>query len=233
MQDCRYDDYRQCQPAYMLGCVSSRTFFRVSDSVDSELAERPQMHVAVKADGKLESYDSSGSTGVLCIVTPKYIAVANVGDSRAVLGHRQDSLPEVSKVSSPFPYPSPRDGPGGCLAAVALSYDHKLYVRGEWDRAIAAGAKIVASGRTEKDGEAGEGDDLEPVEGRQYQVFTPRKDKTKLSMSRAFGDFHLKQNDSLPPDRQAVIAVPELHIRERSARYALIIAYTIYERFYI
>ncbi len=42
----------------------------------------------------------------------------------------------------------------------------------------------------------------------------------KLRMSRSFGDFYLKQNAALPSDRQAVVAVPEVRVLERSERDA-------------
>lgn len=47
-----------------------------------------------------------------------------------------------------------------------------------------------------------------------FEVFTPNFD-SRLRMSRAFGDFYLKQNQDLPFDQQAVIAVPEIRIHKR------------------
>lgn len=40
----------------------------------------------------------------------------------------------------------------------------------------------------------------------------------KLRMSRSFGDFYLKQNNELPADKQAIIAVPEVIVHTRVAR---------------
>lgn len=36
-------------------------------------------------------------------------------------------------------------------------------------------------------------------------------------MTRSFGDFYLKQNDQLPPDQQAVIALPEVKVHARNS----------------
>lgn len=44
---------------------------------------------------------------------------------------------------------------------------------------------------------------------------------SKLSMSRSFGDFFLKQNLDLPHDQQAVIAVPDVRVVARSKRCVL------------
>jgi protein phosphatase 2C family protein 2/3 len=45
----------------------------------------------------------------------------------------------------------------------------------------------------------------------------------KLRMSRSFGDFYLKQNTALSSERQAVIAVPEVKVIERSERDAFVL----------
>lgn len=58
------------------------------------------------------------------------------------------------------------------------------------------------------------------MEGRErvFQLFTPACD-VKLRMTRSFGDFYLKQNKELPYEQQAVVAVPEVMVHTRSARY--------------
>jgi hypothetical protein len=48
-----------------------------------------------------------------------------------------------------------------------------------------------------------------------HQIYT-NEFHGKLRMSRSFGDFYLKVNRSLPDDQQAVIAVPEVVVRQRS-----------------
>jgi len=60
----------------------------------------------------------------------------------------------------------------------------------------------------------------EASEGREtvFQLYTPACD-VKLRMTRSFGDFYLKQNKELPYEEQAVIAVPEVLVHTRTARY--------------
>lgn len=53
-----------------------------------------------------------------------------------------------------------------------------------------------------------------------WEVYNPSlKQDNKLRMSRAFGDFYLKQNKDLPATLQAVTAAPEVVIHERTPRY--------------
>lgn len=53
-----------------------------------------------------------------------------------------------------------------------------------------------------------------------WEVYNPSlKQDNKLRMSRAFGDFYLKQNKDLPATLQAVTAAPEVIIHERTQRY--------------
>lgn len=54
-----------------------------------------------------------------------------------------------------------------------------------------------------------------------YQLYTPACD-VKLRMTRSFGDFYLKQNKELPYEEQAVIAVPEVLVHTRTARYVFL-----------
>ncbi len=111
----------------------------------------------------LNCLDSSGSTAVIALVTPGYLAIANVGDSRAVLGKRCHSL-SSSNVTDPFAVshshthsprasetrestissPSMSTNVSGkhhsILEAIALSTDHKARLPDEMARALKAGA---------------------------------------------------------------------------------------------
>lgn len=51
-----------------------------------------------------------------------------------------------------------------------------------------------------------------------YEVFTARAERMKLRMTRSFGDFYLKQNEALLPELQAITAVPEIKVYNRTAR---------------
>lgn len=70
--------------------------------------------------------DSSGSTAVIALVTPTLLAVANLGDSRAVL------------LSSS----SPNDDDNVTLTATPLSFDHKPELPAERARVERAGAWV-------------------------------------------------------------------------------------------
>lgn len=252
----------------------------VCDRAEADLFHQPRMHLQIKRDTSgriknngIECYDSSGSTAILSLITSQFIAIANVGDSRAVLARRPDhSMSEVT-IASPFPQPSPRspygaDGsssislsssgatlasitaaaeaaaasgiPGGImpsprssipdLEAVALSQDHKFKIDGERERALRAGANIFVY--TDADDPSSRlqivSDGPLPEEARNagadaFRVQSPYFTNSYINLSRSFGDFYLKQNESLPPSEQAVVATPEIYVHQRSARDAFLV----------
>ena len=65
-----------------------------------------------------------------------------------------------------------------------------------------------------------EGPSTDPDARKEFEVYTMRCNNgtSRLRMSRSFGDFYLKQHEGLPADKQAVIAVPDVKIVERSSR---------------
>lgn len=91
---------------------------------DELLSKQGRMGVTANAKGMLSLLDKSGTTCVACLVTPSYIAVANVGDSRAVLGCR-----------------NPEGGIGG-VYPIAMSEDHKPNLEGERARIEKAGCRL-------------------------------------------------------------------------------------------
>lgn len=93
-------------------------------AVDAALRQQPRMHVSVLENGNFTTLDCSGSTAVLAAVSRSLVAVANVGDSRAVLARRGNM--------------------GDGLQAVALSIDHKLSIPEERLRAETAGGIVEA-----------------------------------------------------------------------------------------
>lgn len=91
---------------------------------ERNLREQPRMTVEIEGERRriVPLIDKSGSTALVCCVTDKLIAVANVGDCRAVLALR-------NKISSSFD-------------ALALSQDHKPILPLERKRIESAGAQI-------------------------------------------------------------------------------------------
>ena len=69
----------------------------------------------------------SGTTALVTLLVKDRLLVANVGDSRAVVG--------VAR-------PPPPNGSGG-VAAVALSWDHTPFRRDEYERVLRAGARVL------------------------------------------------------------------------------------------
>jgi len=69
----------------------------------------------------------SGTTALVALLVRERLLVANVGDSRAVVG--------VAR-------PPPPNGNGG-VAAVALSWDHTPFRRDEYERVLRAGARVL------------------------------------------------------------------------------------------
>lgn len=63
-----------------------------------------------------------------------------------------------------------------------------------------------------------------------YQMTVKGAD-VRLRMSRSFGDFYMKQNSHLPPEKQAVIAVPEVmtHTRGPSDAFLVLACDGIYD----
>jgi protein phosphatase 2C family protein 2/3 len=107
------------------------------------------------------SKNTSGTTAISCIIHGNRLYTANVGDSRAILC---------------------RNG-----TAVALSIDHKPYLKSESDRIYRAGGYVT----------------MERVNGT-------------LALSRALGDLDFKQNHSVGREDQLVSSEAEITINELS-----------------
>lgn len=191
----------------ILGDVLLKTCKRAEE----ELMALPKMKVNMNQFGRMECFDSSGSTALICLITAQYISVGNIGDSRAVLAKFLENITsDHSKVTDPFILPSPRSPLRGnaresgepCLIATAMSHDHKFTIQSEKDRALRAGAILS--------------EDLRRVSSQQFP-------KDSLAMSRSFGDYFLKQNKEIPFEEQAVIAIPDVITIDRSNQDAFII----------
>lgn len=117
---------------------------------DKRLQEHPRMAVEWTKSGNISCLDSSGSTAVMALVSPRYVAVANVGDSRCVLAQKAAEAGTGDRLLTPFRTHVPSaggeglgsfcEGKGSCLLSVGLSNDHKFNDPAEKSRAVAAGA---------------------------------------------------------------------------------------------
>ena len=129
------------------------------ESADLEISKQPRMKVEKKED--ITCKDKSGSTGLFCLISKRFIVVANVGDSRALLaqwGTVPTPTPSLSPGSGPLgvgpgvyasppqagtvdpSIPTPDIPRSGILVASALSVDHKFSIAAERERAESAGA---------------------------------------------------------------------------------------------
>ncbi|KAK4582287.1 hypothetical protein RGQ29_025459 [Quercus rubra] len=105
-------------------------------------------------DSSIDSY-CSGTTAVTIVKQDEHLIIANLGDSRAVLGTRGDN---------------------DKLVPIQLTADHKPCVPSEAERIMSCEGRIFAA-------------DEEPDV---YRVWMPECDCPGLAMSRAFGDFCIK-----------------------------------------
>ena len=123
-------------------------------AADLELSKQSRMKVEKKGE-IISCKDPSGSTGVMCLISKRYIVVANVGDSRALLAQWGDVPISVPLGGSPGVNDPLGGSPGVCvspphtqkdtvnasiatsgvLTATALSVDHKFSIIKEKERA--------------------------------------------------------------------------------------------------
>lgn len=89
------------------------------------------VHPSIHTHPHTTKQDSSGSTAIVAVVTPTLLAVANLGDSRAIL------LSSSSSSSPPSNYESAVQTQQ--LVATPLSFDHKPELPLEKARVEAAG----------------------------------------------------------------------------------------------
>ena len=113
---------------------------------------------------KLGFRDSSGSTGLFCLATHGHLAVANVGDSRAVLAQLRPQVGSKSgsssgssscSSSSEAALVSPRSdahAPASCLTATALSVDANFGALDERGHLMLTPAQQEAQARVVKAG---------------------------------------------------------------------------------
>lgn len=124
----------------------------VCSVADYNISKQKRMAVDKnESTGELSCKDSSGSTGVFCLISKSLIAVANVGDSRALLAQwcaQPSGLGDIEHSSQFSETPArlfageieSENIPKGVLIASALSVDHKFCIGAERERADAAGA---------------------------------------------------------------------------------------------
>lgn len=126
---------------------------------------------------KTVAEDLSGSTAIIALVLPGLVAVANLGDSRAVLISRPAASSEPTLTSEP------------------LSFDHKPEVPEERQRVVEAGGIVKAV-------ELASDKDEAPT--LIHRIYLKEGTRDSIAMSRALGDFQYKARKDLGPESQMV-----------------------------
>ena len=120
--------------------------------------------------------DLSGSTCVSVIYTPQKLIIANIGDSRCVLGkclEKDQNIEKEEKIIGE----EEKDRKGKKWVAKNLSRDHKPTIPEEAERILKKGGRI----RPMKDDD---GEYIGPL-----RVYMKEKDMPGLAMTRSFGDY--------------------------------------------
>ena len=105
----------------------------------------------------------------------------------------------------------------------ALSEDHKPDLPDERERIEGAGMLVLPDVFRDPDA-------LPGAEGSEENLVTiwkvVKSESDRLGVSRAFGDFDYKGNESLGPERQAVVCTPDIrvHARDRTRDMFLVLA---------
>lgn len=165
-----------------------------------------KMHADDKVKDKL-----SGTTAITASFHFGRLTVCNVGDSRAVLGHRlsTDDMEEEKVEISAEPEP---ERPTGKLVAIPLSNDQTPYRKDERERVKACDAAIMSVDQMEGHepihenwGDLQLGTEID-VEGNPPRVWQKGEDYPGCAFTRSLGDYIA--------DRIGVCAEPEMLTKE-------------------
>lgn len=188
----------------------SRHIFNYLTNIDAFRSNAPVQvlkkclnDACLKLDERLKSdlrkYSrSGGSTGVIALITPTHVLVANIGDSRGIVVQRCVSPDENEDNHNDTK--SERTAITRKPVVVAMSEDHTPNLPAERERIEKAGFTV---------------EEISHNNETLYRVKNPNSG-SMLGMSRAFGDFDYKQNDELPPTAQAIVVTPEIEVLERT-----------------
>lgn len=183
--------------------------------------------ICLSTDSRLKDVNiPGGSTAVIAVVTKNEIICANVGDCRCIL--IQNSSDDVTTESATEesatkqqpdenvnesggdvnndkiinPSPAAKAGTETNYIVIPLSDDHKANTDIEIQRIEKAGLQVV--------------EDVFVEDSKEVRISkVALSDKNKMACSRSFGDFEYKSNTSLEDTEQAIVAVPDVIIRQR------------------
>lgn len=142
------------------------------------------------------------------------VLMANLGDSRGLLVHHRSRVAASASEAVSSTGPHHRSDISGepmvleDLQLLAETVDHKPDLPKERDRILAAGGMVTADMGEGTDGNVNRGG-LSIMDLLSSNPGVPRVDDD-LALSRAFGDFRLKDCDRLPPEQQKVSPLPDV-----------------------
>lgn len=159
---------------------------------------------------------SGGTTANVAVLLDnnKKLVVANLGDSRCLVirvppQHQQSLEEQVALLSlAERNANTNKNSDDTAVVVEALSWDHKPNLPGERERIEKAGLKVMT--------QTFEGKEIAKV-----KKTTDLEGNTELGMSRSLGDFNFKDNQDLEVDQQAVIAVPDIQVRDLDESHVL------------
>lgn len=143
--------------------------------------------------------DDSGSTGVFCFINEKNIAIANVGDSRAIVAKFKTDPSQQNKqkaITSPFQMLDSRKNE---IIPEFVTIDHGLQSTSETKRVTEAGGIIK--------------------DERIYIL----ENSDSVNFTRSFGDFSFKKNNRKGKNEQVVTGEADVTILKRDARDAFVV----------
>jgi serine/threonine protein phosphatase PrpC len=165
--------------------------------------------LCLRTDDALRSTNlRGGSVGVLAVVTDSSIVVCNIGDCRCILVQTRstkedlgiDEVADTMKSLSLNAADKAATGGIKTYSVKALSVDHKPNLPGEKERIEKSGLSVI-----------------EEVIGDDFVLHKILlSDGNRLATSRAFGDFEYKANQNVDVESQALVAVPEVSLYDRS-----------------
>uniref|UniRef100_A0A7S4QHM4 PPM-type phosphatase domain-containing protein n=2 Tax=Ditylum brightwellii TaxID=49249 RepID=A0A7S4QHM4_9STRA len=183
---------------------------------------------------KEQTFDrkDGGSTGVMALVSEEAIVVGNVGDSRCILvqfgcNDEGDDVQGLVKSVENLSVEEEKEKDENVtkeeksIIITELSEDHKPNLPEERARIEKSGMLVMPEVFRDSNSSKEEDEDAYTTIWK-----IQRSEKDKIAVSRAFGDFDYKSNETLSSSEQAIVCTPDIriHVRDETKDAFLILA---------